>query len=124
MIKKFRYKLVKKAEPGRKNGANGNYELYDVFFGGKKVIEKLPDKTLVDAGGYSEISKTDMNDKEIFINVDGWRIRHYKIIDDSLYKKEIITHAWTTAEIHTYKYNGFEDYLNPWIEIRALPETD
>ena len=97
---------------------------YDVFFGNKKVIEKLPDKTLVDAGGYSEISKTDMNDKEIFINVDGWRIRHYKIIDDSLYKKEIITHAWTTAEIHTYKYNGFEDYLNPWIEIRALPETD
>ena len=72
MIKKFRYKLVK-------NGANGNYELYDVFFGNKKVIEKLPNKTLVDAGGYSEVAKTYMKDQEIFLNVDGWRTRHYKI---------------------------------------------
>lgn len=92
---------------------------YDVFFGGKKVIEKLPDKTLVDAGGYSEVSKTYMKDQEIFLNVDGWQTVEYRIIDDSLYKKKIITHIWTTSEVNKYKWNG-----NRWQKIRALPETN
>lgn len=91
---------------------------YDVFFGGKKVIEKLPDKTLVDAGGYSEVSKTYMKDQEIFLNVDGWRTRHYKIIEDELFMKEISAGVWDHGEVNKYKWNG-----KRWQKVRALPTT-
>lgn len=91
--------------------------MYNVSVKGYEVITDLP---AVDKTG----EVTAIGDDYICYNLDSWQTVEYRIIDDSLYKKEIITHAWTTAEIHTYKYNGFEDYLNPWIEIRALPETD
>ena len=91
---------------------------YDVFFRNKKVIEKLPDKTLVDAGGYSEVAKTYMKDQEIFLNVDGWRTRHYKILGDELYMKEISAGVWDRGEVNKYKWN------NRWQKIRALPTTN
>ena len=92
---------------------------YDVFFNGKKVIEKLPNKTLVDAGGYTGVSKTDMEDKEIFLNVDGWRTRHYKIIGDELYMKEVSAGIWDHGEVNKFKWEG-----KRWKNIRALPTTN
>ena len=90
---------------------------YDVFFGNKKVIEKLPDKTLVDAGGYSEVAITSMKNQEIFLNVDGWRTKQYKVINDELYMKEVSAGVWDRGEVNKYKWNG-----NRWQKIRALPK--
>ena len=116
----FKYYL----QPKRKITGLSEYETidiyqYNVYFKAQLVIEKLPDKTLVDAGGYSEVAKTYMKDQEIFLNVDGWRTRHYKIIGDELYMKEISAGVWDHGEVNKFKWNG-----KRWQKVRALPETN
>lgn len=96
MIKKFRYKLVKKAEPGRmKNGANGNYELYDVYFGHNIILCNFP-----------ACDWTAMRDDYIYDGRHQRSCDEYCIEQGQLYKK--YTDASGTgvsyAIVTTYKY--------------------
>ena len=97
MIKKFRYKLVQEAEPGRmKNGANGNYELYDVYFGRNIILCDFP-----------ACDWTAMRDDYIYDGLNQRSCDEYYIKLGKLYKK-YTDNSFTGVDyaiVTTYKYN-------------------